>query len=81
MANENRVLNITHLTQQPFKVLVGKFAEIPPQAITENNNTGQKGTKNETKGKEHLKCVSCNYTTDRDVSGSRNIFIKNIRLR
>lgn len=39
------------------------------------------GNINNTKGKEEIECVNCNYKTDRDKSGSRNIFIKNIRLR
>jgi IS605 OrfB family transposase len=33
---------------------------------------------NETKGKETLNCVSCYLNIDRDIAGSRNIFIKNI---
>lgn len=36
---------------------------------------------NKVKGKETLKCVSCNFLVDRDMSGSRNILIKNITLR
>lgn len=35
----------------------------------------------DTKGKETLNCSSCNLNIDRDVAGSRNIFIKNTRLR
>lgn len=35
----------------------------------------------DTKGKETLNCSSCNLDIDRDVAGSRNIFIKNTRLR
>lgn len=38
------------------------------------------GTINETKGKENLKCVSCGMKSDRDVSGARNIMIKNVVL-
>ena len=36
---------------------------------------------NNTKGNEVFKCSSCNLVLDRDVQGSRNIFIKNITLR
>lgn len=39
------------------------------------------GKINSTKGKESLKCKSCNLSIDRDVAGSRNIFIKNVVLR
>ena len=35
----------------------------------------------DTKGKENLNCPSCNLDIDRDIAGSRNIFIKNTRLR
>ena len=39
------------------------------------------GTINKTKGKEILCCISCGLEIDRDVSGSRNILIKNTSLR
>lgn len=39
------------------------------------------GTINNTKGKELFSCVSCGLEIDRDVTGSRNILIKNITLR
>ena len=35
---------------------------------------------NNTKGKEIIKCDSCELIIDRDVSASRNILIKNIKL-
>lgn len=39
------------------------------------------GTINKTGGKEVYECGSCGLVIDRDVSGARNIFIKNITLR
>ena len=39
------------------------------------------GKINDTKGKERLECFMCKKEIDRDVAGSRNIMIKNIRLR
>ena len=39
------------------------------------------GTINNTKGKEIFSCVSCGLEIDRDVTGSRNILIKNTTLR
>jgi putative transposase len=36
------------------------------------------GTVNNTKGKEEFNCSNCKLKIDRDVSGSRNILIKNI---
>jgi len=40
----------------------------------------QTGKINNTKGKETLKCYSCDFYVDRDVEGSRNILIKNVIL-
>jgi len=42
---------------------------------------GRCGTINDTKGKELFECSACGLRIDRDVTGSRNIFIKNITLR
>jgi transposase len=39
------------------------------------------GSLNDVKGSEIYYCNQCNFQTDRDVNGARNIFIKNIRLR
>jgi transposase len=39
------------------------------------------GVLNDTKGKEHLECSSCSTSIDRDINGSRNIFIKNVGLK
>ena len=39
------------------------------------------GTINRVQGKEIFKCSNCNYQVDRDVTGSRNILIKNIKLK
>ena len=39
------------------------------------------GVLNDTKGKEHLSCNSCNLRVDRDIAGARNIYIKNMCLR
>jgi putative transposase len=36
------------------------------------------GVINDAKGKETLKCKSCDFSIDRDVAGARNIFIKNV---
>ena len=38
------------------------------------------GIINNTKGKELFSCVSCGLEIDRDVTGSRNILIKNTTL-
>ena len=38
------------------------------------------GKINNTKGKETLKCYSCDFSVDRDVAGARNILIKNVIL-
>ena len=38
------------------------------------------GTINNTKGKELFSCISCGLKIDRDVTGSRNILIKNSKL-
>ena len=42
---------------------------------------GRCGKINDTKGDEIFHCTSCELIVDRDVAGSRNIFIKNSRLR
>jgi IS605 OrfB family transposase len=42
---------------------------------------GRCGLKNDVKGKEIFKCSGCKLILDRDVSGSRNILLKNITLR
>ena len=39
------------------------------------------GVINNVKGKEIYECEICRFVGDRDVCGSRNIFIKNITLR
>ena len=39
------------------------------------------GKINKTNGKEYLKCKFCDHETDRDVAGSRNILIKNVKLK
>ena len=39
------------------------------------------GVLNDVGGNETYTCSSCGLVCDRDVSGARNIFIKNIRLR
>ena len=42
---------------------------------------GRCGKINDTKGAEIFHCTSCGLVVDRDATGSRNIFIKNSRLR
>ena len=37
------------------------------------------GVLNNIKGNETFNCSSCKYKVDRDVGGSRNIFIKNMK--
>ena len=39
------------------------------------------GKINKTNGKEYLKYKFCDHETDRDVAGSRNILIKNVKLK
>ena len=39
------------------------------------------GDINDVKGNEIYKCFNCGIEIDRDINGSRNIFIKNIVLR
>ena len=41
---------------------------------------GNCGVINNVKGKETYECASCGLVIDRDVSGSRNIFIKNSKI-
>jgi IS605 OrfB family transposase len=38
------------------------------------------GKLNDVQGKETFTCETCHYKIDRDVSGSRNILIKNLKL-
>ena len=42
---------------------------------------GNCGCLNDVKGSEVYDCIHCDSTFDRDVNGSRNIFIKNTTLR
>jgi transposase len=42
---------------------------------------GNCGILNEVGSNELFTCSTCNIGMDRDVNGSRNIFIKNVRLR
>jgi len=42
---------------------------------------GRCGILNDVKGNETYTCVSCGLVCDRDVSGARNTFIKNVGLR
>ena len=42
---------------------------------------GRCGILNDVGGNEVYECTSCRLICDRDVSGARNIFIKNLRVR
>lgn len=42
---------------------------------------GKCGTINQLKGNEIFKCKSCNLVIDRDIGGSRNILLKNLKLK
>lgn len=57
----------------------GKKLIIVDESYTSCTCTGC-GTINNTKGREFLVCSSCNMEIDRDIAGSRNIFIKNSSL-
>ena len=41
---------------------------------------GECGYVNKRNGEEWFKCIRCKMEVDRDVNGSRNILIKNLRL-
>ena len=58
----------------------GKTLIIVDESYT-SCNCGVCGMINKTGGKEVFKCSSCKLEIDRDVTGSRNILIKNITLR
>lgn len=60
--------------------MYGKKLIIVDESYT-SRTCGTCGFLNNMKGKEQYKCIRCGLKIDRDVLGSRNILIKNIRLR
>lgn len=60
--------------------MYGKKLIIVDESYT-SRTCGTCGFLNNMKGKEQYKCTRCGLKIDRDVLGSRNILIKNIRLR
>ena len=60
--------------------LLGKKLIIVDESFT-SKTCGRCGVRNDVKGNEVYYCGCCGIVIDRDVSGARNIFIKNSSLR